>query len=170
MKKRSLITILIVVLTSMYVFARDYTYNNINYDIVNDYTVSAIVSTTSDDGEIISGKCGSNVYYVYNKTTHSLTISTISGEGQIDSYYPNDSEYAPWYQYAGDIHSLYIESGVTSIGNWAFSECSNLTSVTIPNSVTYIGKWAFCGCSSLTTMTIPNSVEQINWMAFFRCI
>ena len=116
--------------------------------------------------EKISGKCGKNVYYVYNKETHALTIS---GEGQIYDFDPNDVEYAPWYRYAGDIHSLVIESGVTGIGNYAFFECSNLNSVTIPNSVSYIGRWAFCGCSSLTTMTIPNSVEKIDWMAFMGC-
>ncbi len=131
-----------------------------------DFKNIAAFSTIPEDGEKISGKCGNNVYYVYNKKTYTLTIS---GEGQIDSYDPNDVEYAPWYRYAGDIHSLFIESGVTSIGNWAFYECSNINSVTIPNSLTYIGKWAFCGCSNLTTMTIPNSVEKINWMAFEKC-
>ena len=123
-------------------------------------------SKSPDDGEKICGKCGNNVYYAYNKETHALTIS---GEGQMESYDPNDVEYAPWYRYAGDIHSLVIESGVTGIGNWAFSECSNLNFVTIPNSVSYIGRWAFCGCSSLTTLTIPNSVEKIDWMAFMGC-
>ena len=35
---------------------------------------------------------------------------------------------------------------VTSIGNFAFSKCINLTSITIPNSVTSIGSNAFFGC------------------------
>jgi hypothetical protein len=57
---------------------------------------------------------------------------------------------------------------VTSIGDYAFSYCSGLTSVKIPNSVTSIGARAFDGCSglTLTSITIPNSVTSIGEAAF----
>ena len=58
---------------------------------------------------------------------------------------------------------------VTSIGNWAFYNCSSLTSVTIPNSVTSIGEGAFYGCTGLTSVTIPNSVTSIGAFAFAYC-
>ncbi|MDY6367466.1 MAG: leucine-rich repeat domain-containing protein, partial [Clostridia bacterium] len=62
-----------------------------------------------------------------------------------------------------------IPNSVTSIGNYAFYNCSSLTSVTIPDSVTSIGSYAFECCSSLTSVTIPNSVTSIGVGAFSGC-
>ncbi|MBO7315852.1 MAG: leucine-rich repeat domain-containing protein, partial [Paludibacteraceae bacterium] len=62
-----------------------------------------------------------------------------------------------------------IEYEVTSIGNYAFSCCNGLTSITIPNSVTSIGNEAFYGCSGLTSITIPESVTSIGGGAFRSC-
>ncbi len=58
---------------------------------------------------------------------------------------------------------------VTSIGEYAFWNCSVLTSVTIPNSVTWISQHAFDDCSGLTSVTIPNSVTGIDHYAFYKC-
>ena len=55
---------------------------------------------------------------------------------------------------------------VTSIGEYAFCQCSNLTSVTIPYSVTSIGAEAFSGCSGLTSVTIGSGVTRIGDAAF----
>ena len=74
-----------------------------------------------------------------------------------------------WLAYRENIKSVEIKSGVTSIGNYAFSGCSSLTSVTIPDSVTSIGDSAFSGCSSLTSVSIPDSVTSIGDRAFFGC-
>ena len=60
-----------------------------------------------------------------------------------------------------------IPNTVTSIGNFAFYQCSSLTSIDIPNSVTSIGHSAFNGCSSLASIDIPNSVTTIGGSAFF---
>ena len=61
-----------------------------------------------------------------------------------------------------------IPNSVTSIGDYAFCDCSGLTSITIPNSVTSIGDYAFRDCSGLTSITIPNSVTSIG-TAFEYC-
>ena len=58
---------------------------------------------------------------------------------------------------------------MTSIGDYAFRNCSGLTSVTIPNSVTSIGYEAFSGCTGLTSVTIGTSVTSIGYGAFSDC-
>ena len=58
---------------------------------------------------------------------------------------------------------------VTSIGTYAFSGCSNITSITLPESVTSIGSFAFEGCSSITAITLPESVTSIGGSAFAGC-
>ncbi len=58
---------------------------------------------------------------------------------------------------------------VKSIGEQAFQNCSNLTSVTIPNSVTYIGSWAFLQATGVKDLIIPNSVTTIDSYAFKDC-
>lgn len=58
---------------------------------------------------------------------------------------------------------------VTKIGNYAFAECKNLTSVTIPETVTSIGEGAFSECSGLTSVTIGDGVTSIDDEAFKDC-
>ena len=65
--------------------------------------------------------------------------------------------------------SVTIPDSVTSIGDYAFGSCGNLISVTIPDSVTSIGDFAFNGCESLSSITIPDSVTSIGDYAFNWC-
>ena len=65
--------------------------------------------------------------------------------------------------------SLTLPSNVTSIGYSAFYGCIRLTSLTLPSSVTSIGSSAFEGCSSLTSLILPSSVTEIGSSAFYGC-
>lgn len=62
------------------------------------------------------------------------------------------------------------EYSVTSIGAYAFCNCSCLTSVTIGNSVKSIDFFAFYNYIDLTSIIIPNSVTSIGNYAFQECI
>ena len=68
-----------------------------------------------------------------------------------------------------DLKHIVIPHTVTSIGNYAFYNCSNLTSITIPDGITSIGSSAFQKCDSLTSVTIPDSVTSIGGYAFDGC-
>ena len=65
--------------------------------------------------------------------------------------------------------SIVIPDSVTRIGVDVFSNCSRLTSVVIPDSVTSIGVGAFSNCSGLTSIIIPDSVTSIGDYAFYKC-
>ena len=73
------------------------------------------------------------------------------------------------YDDAKECWIIKFDGEVTTIGGYAFYECSSLTSVTIPDSVTSIGERAFYSCESLISVTIPNSVTEIGQYTFYNC-
>ena len=107
---------------------------------------------------------GESVSYVYEPSTHTLTIS---GTG------PMRDQNLPWAGmrtgYVDCITTVVIETGVTTIGEMAFDGGRNITSVTLPNTITRIGIEAFYMCESLEAITIPNGVSTICENAFEYC-
>ena len=67
------------------------------------------------------------------------------------------------------LETLEIPESVETIGYNAFLNCTGLTSITFPNSLTYIGSSAFQGCTGLTTITFPASIWKIDFRAFYEC-
>ncbi len=122
-------------------------------------------STITASAEVVrSGKCGENV----NWSLDDKGVLTIRGTGDMYDY-DDDENFSPWYGNT-DITLVVIKSGVTNIGNTAFSNCENLTSVTMPKSIASIGDDSFSSCNSLTSITIPNGVTSIGERAFVNCI
>ena len=97
-------------------------------------------------------------------TLDSDGLLTISGTGEMEN--TNDPS---WYDRCNEIKTVTINSGVTSIGDWAFANCDSLTSLTMPDSVTSIGEWSFASCNALRNFTIPDSVTSIGESAFSGC-
>ena len=62
-----------------------------------------------------------------------------------------------------------FDGDVTTIGDWAFSGCTSLTSITFLNGIKTIGEYAFYYCRNLTSITIPDSVTTIGEGAFSGC-
>lgn len=139
--------------------------------------VNAITAFAANDG--MSGNCGlnkgNNVTYVLTQNneddanpTYTLTIK---GSGDMENYNHNSNYYAPWMWKT--VTQVKFEGNVTSIGNYAFLDCPNLTSITIPDSVVSIGEFAFCNCPNLENVVMPNdsnsSLKSIGADAFYQC-
>ena len=99
----------------------------------------------------------------YDPKDSSLTLS---GTGALPDY-PIGK--APWFELNDQIDTVVLKEGVTRIGDYAFYNCTELTSVEIPEGITYIGESAFACCQSLESVTIPGSVTEIGEGAFESC-
>ncbi len=120
----------------------------------------------------ITVESGNTVYH----SDGNCLIETASGtliSGCKNSIIPTDgsiTSIGDWaFSNCTGLTSIEISGSVTSIGEYAFSYCTGLTSVEIPGSVTSIGFSAFEGCTGLTSIEIPDSVTSICNYAFYGC-
>lgn len=121
---------------------------------------------------VASGYCGSegdgkNLTW----TLDSEGVLTISGLGKMKDYENDNKNRAPWYSSRKSLKKLVLKSGITSIGDYAFFDCSNLTGdLKIPSNVHSIGENAFGYCSGFNgSLTIENGVVEIKKYAFYHC-
>jgi len=149
---------------------------------------------------IDSGYCGANGNNLEWKLTSDSVLSdsvlTISGTGAMQDYNWDgiNGSNAPWAIYQNSSTTLVIESGVTSIGGFAFHEFRGLTgnltlpdgltsigfkscyscgfngSLTLPDGLTNIGGEAFTACGFTGSLTLPNGLTNIGAGAFANCI
>ena len=116
------------------------------------------------EAAIVNGQCGENLTWSLNTKDSTLTI-----EGTGKMTWEGGSALVPWQNYCLYIAYISLPNGLTSIGNSAFSKCSNLKSIEIPNTVTILGIAAFWKCTGLTSVTIPSSITSIGMNAFNDC-
>ena len=121
-------------------------------------------SVTSIGSWVFSGCSGLTEVYYQGDLSGWLRIEFADSSANPMDYTKN--VYINGQLLQGDI---VIPDGTEKIGDYAFYNCSGLTSVTIGNGVTSIGGWAFSGCSGLTSVTIGNGVTSIGSHAFSGC-
>ncbi len=127
---------------------------------------------------------GAKLTYSFDSSTGTLTVS-----GTGDMYDFRDTSLgtnrkAPWTSIKDSIKKVVISEGVTNVGQYAFYECTNLTSVTLPSTVKEIRGWgvtggasgtngfsygAFRDCVSLTDINFPEGLQTIGTAAFRGC-
>ena len=106
--------------------------------------VTALAADIVDSGTCGAEGDGSNLTW----TLDSEGLLTISGTGRMRDYKGNGN--VPWCDYSYNVKSVLILSGVTYIGDFAFSVLNHLMSVVISDSVASIGHQCFFSCDSLT--------------------
>ncbi len=73
------------------------------------------------------------------------------------------------FSYRKDIIDMVIPNGVVSVGQEAFSGCTNLKNIKIPKSVKILDDGVFSGCTSLVKVELPDGITKISQSLFDYC-
>ncbi len=127
---------------------------------------SAAAGAESAPGLVAAGYCGgegdgTNLTW----TLDDAGTLTISGTG---SMYTADLA-SPWYSQGQLVNTVIVEDGVRNVGDYAFQDLANLTSVSLGGDVTNIGRGAFFYCVSLNRIEIPEGVISLDREVFSGC-
>jgi hypothetical protein len=166
-------------------------FNNVNI-LVDTRIFGEPGSTTIKTGPFVVGRLEDDtdvsVKLSINRQTNLYTATITSSETPVymcyqvrDALVAGDFKYiinkdatATITEYVGESLDVVIprvieNKTVISIGDLAFRNYTNLTSITIPDSITSIGNYAFYACTNLENVTIPDSVTSMGDCAFYEC-
>lgn len=169
----SITMIFVMLICSFNVYAADEVITETTQELVeskeyNESAVSAEEIFTPDEISTInlnetSGTLESgNISWSFS----SNGMLTLTGKGDMDNFAESG---APWNTQKQYIRFIYVSAGITSIGDYAFNDLSNATSVYIPSSVISIGTGAFSRCSSLKELSLTENLRTIGDNAFEYC-
>lgn len=126
---------------------------------------------TSINGDAVvctpSGTCGEHLTWSVDPETFVLTIE---GYGSMTEY--AKSEDVPWIKSGiyRVITEVVLPEGLTTIGESAFLNHSNLRTVSLPSTLETIGGYAFSGCSKLKEMKVlATTPPTLSKQDFFGC-
>ena len=119
--------------------------------------LSFFPAALADTGIVASGRCGDHLTW----TLDEEGTLTIAGSGPMWAQIECPEQIYPWKKLRGEIRTVNLEDGVTSIGSRAFYGCSVLNTARIPSSVSSVRAEAFQYCYSLESVSILNSRCEI---------
>jgi len=196
MKKQLLLLVMVMLSTTVNVFAEDVEINGLWYELTSKTKEAKVIqykNNTKYSGDIAIPETveyagasysvisiGDNAFLSCNSMTSISIPNSVKAIGSYAFYMcrsltsiaiPNSvtSISDNVFYYCTNLNSVEIPNSVTNIGAQAFANCRSLASVLIPSSVTNIMFSAFSGCTSLKSVTIPNSVTKIGNYAFQDC-
>lgn len=114
--------------------------------------------------EAVSGYCGDRLSWTFHPDTGALTIE---GRYEMDDYI-NEWD-VPWHPYRAAITSVSLPEKLTTIGMYAFKDCTAVKAITLPPALIHIEPGAFENCTGLTELVLPESLLTIGGAAFEGC-
>lgn len=135
-------------LTDVYFHGSEAQWNNITIESGNPAVRNAAIHFTE-------GSCSGGVKWTLNGSSLS-----IYGNGNMTNW--SSFTDPPWSSYSSRVESIWIRSGVLSIGTNAFACCGGCKTIRIEAGVSVIGAWAFSGMTNLEHVYFDGTQEQWN--------
>ena len=110
----------------------------------------------ADDSVVAGGTFGANGDNLEWTLDNNGTL-TISGSGKMADY--DNADKQPWAGQRDNIKHLVVENGVTTIGNNAFSGCTNLKNIDLSKAscLSTIGNHTFSSCTALKSVDLSKA-------------
>lgn len=168
--KRVLRTALLVLLLNVMGMGKGYAYD---FSAVCETGQTLYYNISDTENHYVELTCPQNPgwdgWNGYDKPVGNIIIPRTVYDNEDNQYYVTTIGNYAFMECSG-LTMIEFPNTIISIGDMAFYGCNGLTSIDFPNFITSIGTWSFCNCSGLSgTLVIPNSVTTIGSMAFHGC-